>query len=228
MTDYSLCKEFFSDIHLKVPLAEFKPVPPCPIAECLGEETNLSPYSILILVFMELGSSECSLTRSEKGRITCFNLLATLVIVYPRGVSSLITQTFSYEWFKSDWEVTDIGKLKWIFLVHLFQCGIFIRYWFALKYGFQAAFKQKSSGDASETDPSNLIQKQAIDAVTDINMLRVFKTFLDTTPQLFVQIYILMEHGKTDFYQCIFIRLYIADHWHIQMKLTEWQDKTTE
>ncbi|XP_071410463.1 XK-related protein 9 isoform X3 [Pithys albifrons albifrons] len=117
------------------------------------------------------------------------------------GVSSLITQRFSYEWFKNDWEVTDIGKLKWIFLVHLFQCGIFIRYWFALKYGFQAAFKEKSSGDASETDPSNLIQKQAIDAVTDINMLRVFKTFLETTPQLFVQIYILMDHGKTDFYQ---------------------------
>ncbi|NXG04856.1 XKR9 protein, partial [Sakesphorus luctuosus] len=125
----------------------------------------------------------------------------SILILYFRGVSSLITQRFSYEWFKNDWEVTDIGKLKWIFLVHLFQCGLFIRYWFALKYGFQAAFKQKSSGDASETDPSILIQKQAIDAVTDINMLRVFKTFLETTPQLFVQIYILMEHGKTDFCQ---------------------------
>lgn len=44
-----------------------------------------------------------------------------------RGLSSLITQVFSYEWFKNDWEGTDTGKLKWIFLVHLFQCGIFIR-----------------------------------------------------------------------------------------------------
>ncbi|KFQ79207.1 XK-related protein 9, partial [Phoenicopterus ruber ruber] len=77
----------------------------------------------------------------------------------------------------------------------------FYRYWFALKYGCQAAFKQSSSGDASERDPPNFIQKQAIDVLTDINMLRVFKTFLETVPQLFVQIYILMEHGNNDFYQ---------------------------
>ncbi|NXA14617.1 XKR9 protein, partial [Sapayoa aenigma] len=124
-----------------------------------------------------------------------------ILILCFRGLSSLITQIFSYEWFKNDWESTDTGELKWIFLVHLVQCGIFIRYWFALKYGYQAAYKQTSSGDASETDSSNFIQNQTIDAVTDINMLRVFKTFLETTPQLFVQIYILMEHGKTNFYQ---------------------------
>ncbi|PKK34192.1 XK, Kell blood group complex subunit-related family, member 9 [Columba livia] len=125
----------------------------------------------------------------------------SILILSFRGLSSLITQVFSYEWFKNDWEGTDTGKLKWIFLVHLFQCGIFIRYWFALKYGCQAAFKQNSGGDASETDPPNFIQKQVIDVVTDINMLRVFKTFLETTPQLFVQIYILMEHSKNNFCQ---------------------------
>ncbi|KAM6318456.1 XK-related protein 9 [Aegotheles albertisi] len=124
-----------------------------------------------------------------------------ILILCFRGLSSLITQIFSYEWFKNDWEGTDTGKTKWIFLIHLLQCGIFIRYWFALKYGCQAAFKQNSSGDASETDPPNFIQKQAVDVVTDINMLRVFKTFLETTPQLFVQIYVLMEHGKNDFCQ---------------------------
>lgn len=125
----------------------------------------------------------------------------SILILCFRCLSSLITQIFSYEWFENDWEGADIGKLKLVFLVHLFQCGIFIRYWFALKYGYQAAFKQTSSRDASETDLSNFIQKQAIDAMTDINMLRVFKTFLETTPQLFLQIYILMEHGKINLYQ---------------------------
>ncbi|NWW19035.1 XKR9 protein, partial [Falcunculus frontatus] len=126
----------------------------------------------------------------------------SILILCFRGLSSLVTQIFSYEWFKNDWEGTDTGKLKLVFLVHLFQCGIFIStYWFALKYGCQVAFKQTSSRDASEADPSNFILKQAIDAVTDINMLRMFKTFLKTTPQLFLQIYILMEHGKTHFYQ---------------------------
>nr|XP_009938838.1 PREDICTED: XK-related protein 9 [Opisthocomus hoazin] len=125
----------------------------------------------------------------------------SILILCFRGLSSLITQIFSYEWFKNDWEGTDTGKLKWIFLVHLFQCGIFIRYWFALKYGCQAAFKQSNSGAASETDPPHFIQKQAVDVVTDINMLRVFKTFLETAPQLFIQIYILMEHSKNKFWQ---------------------------
>ncbi|NWX57880.1 XKR9 protein, partial [Promerops cafer] len=125
----------------------------------------------------------------------------SILILCFRGLSSIITQIFSYEWFKNDWEGSDTGKLKLVFLVHLFHCGIFIRYWFALKYGCQVAFKQRSSRGASEADPSNLIQKQAIDAVTDINMLRVFKTFLETTPQLFLQIYIFMEHGTTHFYQ---------------------------
>ncbi|KFP91777.1 XK-related protein 9, partial [Apaloderma vittatum] len=81
------------------------------------------------------------------------------------------------------------------------------RYYFALKYGCQAAFKQKSSRDASKPDLPNLIQKQAIDVVTDINMLRVFKSFLETTPQLLVQIYILLQHGKNNFcqYAAIFV-----------------------
>ncbi|NWS30891.1 XKR9 protein, partial [Polioptila caerulea] len=125
----------------------------------------------------------------------------SILILCFRGLSSIITQIFSYEWFKDDWEGTDTGKLKLVFLVHLFHCGIFIRYWFALKYGCQVAFKQTSNRGASEAEPSSFIQKQAIDAVTDINMLRVFKTFLETTPQLFLQIFILMEHGKINFYQ---------------------------
>lgn len=95
------------------------------------------------------------------------------------------------------------------------QVSFFNRYWFALKYGCQAAFKQASSREASEAHPSNFIQKQAIDAVTDINMLRVFKTFLETTPQLFLQIHILMEHGKTHFYECksvFFLLLQVEYH----------------
>ncbi|NXE49014.1 XKR9 protein, partial [Casuarius casuarius] len=77
------------------------------------------------------------------------------------------------------------------------------RYWFALKYGCQAAFKQNSNGDVSETDRPNFIHKQAIDIMTDISMLKALKTFLKTTSQLFVQIYILVEHDTNSFYAAI-------------------------
>lgn len=50
-----------------------------------------------------------------------------ILIISFRCLSSLITQIFSYQWFKNDCEGTDPEKLKWIFLVHFFHCGIFIR-----------------------------------------------------------------------------------------------------
>uniref|UniRef100_A0A8C3FPP3 XK-related protein n=1 Tax=Chrysemys picta bellii TaxID=8478 RepID=A0A8C3FPP3_CHRPI len=126
--------------------------------------------------------------------------LGILTLVF-RLLSSIIVQIFSYEWFKDDCGSPDPGKLNWIFLLHFLHGGIFTRYWFALKVGYQAAFKQNSSGDQLTGGPASIIHKCAIDAVTDISMLRVFKTFLETTPQLILQIYILMEHDKAAFSQ---------------------------
>ncbi|KAM8811510.1 LOW QUALITY PROTEIN: XK-related protein 9 [Eudromia elegans] len=124
-----------------------------------------------------------------------------ILILCFRGLSSIVIQIFSYEWFKNDCENSDPEKLKWIFLVHFFHCGFFIRYWFALKYGYQAALKQNSNGHVSETERPNFVHKQAVDIMTDISMLKVFKTFLESTPQLFVQIYILMEQDTNSFCQ---------------------------
>ncbi|KAM7175103.1 XK-related protein 9 [Macrochelys suwanniensis] len=126
--------------------------------------------------------------------------LGILTMVF-RLLSSIIVQIFSYEWFKEDCGSPDPGKLNWIFRLHFLHGGIFTRYWFALKVGYQAAFKQNSSGDKLTGGPASIIHKRAIDAVTDISMLRVFKTFLETTPQLILQIYILMKHDKAAFSQ---------------------------
>ncbi|XP_062424172.1 LOW QUALITY PROTEIN: XK-related protein 9 [Rhea pennata] len=122
-----------------------------------------------------------------------------ILILCFRGLSSIVIQLFSYEWFKNDWENSVPEKL--IFLVHLFHYGIFVRYWFAFKYGCQAVFKQNNNGDVSEIDCPNFIHKQAIDIMTDISMLKVFKTFLETTSQLCVQIYMLTEHDTNSFCQ---------------------------
>ncbi|XP_053100925.1 XK-related protein 9 isoform X2 [Hemicordylus capensis] len=112
-------------------------------------------------------------------------------------LSSVIVQIFSFTWFEED----NSEKLNWIFALHALQGGIFTRYWFALKYGYQAAFKLNSSGDTLIDGPTGIIHKRAIDAMADISMLRLFKAFLESTPQLLLQIYILMTSDISTFSQ---------------------------
>uniref|UniRef100_A0ACB8FE04 Uncharacterized protein n=1 Tax=Sphaerodactylus townsendi TaxID=933632 RepID=A0ACB8FE04_9SAUR len=82
-------------------------------------------------------------------------------------------------------------------------------YWFTLKDGYQAAFKQISSENQLIDDFSSIthetaihkIHKTAIDGMADISMLRLFKTFLESTPQLILQIYILMSTSNSSISQ---------------------------
>ena len=69
------------------------------------------------------------------------------------------------------------------------------RYWFALKQGYQVAFKYSSKTE-------NFVEKQINDRVTDLSMLRLFETYLEGCPQLALQLYIFLEHGQANFTQC--------------------------
>nr|XP_020668278.1 XK-related protein 9 isoform X1 [Pogona vitticeps]XP_020668285.1 XK-related protein 9 isoform X1 [Pogona vitticeps]XP_020668296.1 XK-related protein 9 isoform X1 [Pogona vitticeps] len=111
------------------------------------------------------------------------------IILVTGFISSVVVQFFSYIWFKED----NAGQLNWtLFLLHFLHGGIFTRYWYALKYGYRAAYKSNISGDKLIDGSTSLIHKRAIDAMADISMLRLFKTYLESTPQLILQIYILM------------------------------------
>ncbi|XP_066482678.1 XK-related protein 9 [Tiliqua scincoides] len=125
---------------------------------------------------------------SEERYLWCCLTLATLFL------SSVIVQVFSYTWFKDD----NPEKQNWISAVHALHGGIFTRYWFALKCGYQAAFKPNSSGDKLIDYPTH---KKAIDAMVDISMLRLFKTYLESTPQLILQIHIVMTSDSSAYSQ---------------------------
>ncbi|XP_003219687.2 XK-related protein 9 [Anolis carolinensis] len=116
--------------------------------------------------------------------------------------SSVVIQLFSYIWFKED----RAEKLNWkLILLHLFHGGIFTRYWLALNQGFQAACKPKSSENILIDGPTSFIHRKAIYAMADISMLRLFKTYLESTPQLILQVYILMTSDNSTFTQYISI-----------------------
>ncbi|XP_018417820.1 PREDICTED: XK-related protein 9 [Nanorana parkeri] len=118
------------------------------------------------------------------GLLTIFFVLA----------STLIIQAFSYTWFKDDCHEDSLGKLKGILVLHIFLLGIFVRCLFVLKYGFQVNYDPKKK-NCDET------KKRAVEAMTDLSMLKCFKTYLESTPQLILQIYILMEHGQITVFQ---------------------------
>ncbi|XP_061460176.1 XK-related protein 9 [Rhineura floridana] len=115
-------------------------------------------------------------------------------------LSSTVVQFFSYTWFKED----NADSLRWIFLLHLVPGGIFTRYWFALKCCYQATCKKEN---ILIDGPTSVIHKTAIDAMTDISMLRLFKAFLESTPQLILQIYILMTSDNSAFSQYVSIAM---------------------
>ncbi|XP_030071277.1 XK-related protein 9 [Microcaecilia unicolor] len=141
-------------------------------------------------------------------------------------LSTIIVQIFSYTWFKDDCENDKLEVLSWVLLAHIFQAGIFTRYWLALKYGYRAAVYQQSRATGSDDNAKDIQmsqQKVANDAVADLSMLRLFDSFLDSTPQLILQLYILMEHGKMNLFQnASIVILFCSISWstvHYQMSL---------
>ncbi|XP_075067482.1 XK-related protein 9 isoform X1 [Mixophyes fleayi] len=115
--------------------------------------------------------------------------LFSLLTIFFVLVSTLIVQAFSYTWFKDDCDEGSYGRLKWVLVVHLFQAGTLLRYWYAVKYGYKATYDPRRENHADT-------KKKAVETMTDLSMLRCFKTYLESAPQLILQLYVLMEHGQ--------------------------------
>ncbi|XP_004637596.1 XK-related protein 9 [Octodon degus] len=113
---------------------------------------------------------------------------------------TLVAQCFSYSWFKTDLKKAGQENQHCFLLLHCLQGGVFVRYWFALKRGYHVAFKHsgKTNNFMDEQIDSD---KEVIDAVTDLSMLRLFETYLEGCPQLIIQLYIFLEHGQANLSQ---------------------------
>ncbi|GFT92068.1 XK-related protein 6 [Nephila pilipes] len=90
---------------------------------------------------------------------------------------SLIVQIFSIRWYTNDGKVT-----YFICIVHILQLGLFYRFLQLLLEGLRVR-KSKSS---SNLDNFNCQQ-------SDICMLRLFESFMESAPQLVLQLYIMIS-----------------------------------
>ncbi|CAK6972339.1 XK-related protein 9 [Scomber scombrus] len=115
-------------------------------------------------------------------------------------VGLVVTQIFSYAWYREDVNNVMInpegrtkisGMSKGVLTVlHLFGMGIFTRYYHLLKKGFEVVW-------TSGTDDHHKLFCHA----TDLSMLKMFEAFLESVPQLLLQLYIVLGHNESSVIQ---------------------------
>ncbi|XP_073687324.1 XK-related protein 9 [Garra rufa] len=152
-----------------------------------GEEFTrfrwLCTASGLIFCLLDIGSDFLlSVQYFRSGHVTWAVL--TLVFVL---VGSVCIQIFSYEWFevdKENYKEDDKGLSTCCLIgIHVLQIGICTRYIQLLKKSYKALRSQQKD------------QSEIIGLATDLSMLRMFETFLESIPQLILQAYIILEHN---------------------------------
>ncbi|KAK1884761.1 XK-related protein 9 [Dissostichus eleginoides] len=112
----------------------------------------------------------------------------------------LVTQIFSYSWYWDDindplqnpnGEPNISGMSRGaIAALHLLGVGIFTRYVHLLRRGFRVLWR--SSASCTE-DQRSVEHHRLFCLATDLSMLKLFEAFLESVPQLLLQIYIVRE-----------------------------------
>ncbi|KAL4635183.1 XK-related protein 9-like [Arapaima gigas] len=119
------------------------------------------------------------------------------------------TQIFSYTWFCDDGDIVDsadgmdaadqLSRASTVAL-HLLQMGIFIRYYLLLRKAVRTLWVYSPS---SREDTE--LHRELFAKATDLSMLRLFETFLESAPQLILQLYIILGHDHRSIIQYICI-----------------------
>ncbi|XP_042366608.1 XK-related protein 9 [Plectropomus leopardus] len=106
----------------------------------------------------------------------------------------LVTQIFSYAWYRDD--MNDEGKPTisgmskgGLAVLHLFGMGVFTRYYHLLKKGFKVVWIPTNSYAMEEKID---VHHNLFCLATDLSMLKLFEAFLESVPQLLLQLYIVL------------------------------------
>ncbi|XP_072307453.1 XK-related protein 9 [Eucyclogobius newberryi] len=114
-------------------------------------------------------------------------------------IGLLVTQIFSFHWYWDDMndifinpngKATKAGLSKGgLGTLHLFGLGTFTRYYQLLKKGFVVLWR---TGHSLTEEESRQKHHSLFCMATDLSMLKLFETFLESTPQLLLQVYIVL------------------------------------
>ncbi|XP_015915492.2 XK-related protein 4 [Parasteatoda tepidariorum] len=120
----------------------------------------------------------------------------TLTVIFI-AIPSLTTTGFSLRWYLVDADTKDLPRVsmtRWILRIVflLLQMGPLLRYFDSLYYGL------KSNQSKSIVDKQEKYYKLMIYEDADATLLRLFECFMESAPQLVLQLYIFsITHGET-------------------------------
>lgn len=112
---------------------------------------------------------------------------------------NLVTTSISLRWYLADARIEGaepVSKTQWIvrFFFHVFQIGPVLRYYESLQYGL----KFRKTEDPVE---KRKIYMKMIYEDADATMLRLFESFMESAPQLMLQMYIITRNYPFDDYE---------------------------
>lgn len=115
----------------------------------------------------------------------------------------LVTQIFSFAWYWDDMSNVFINpqgkssisgsKKCGLAALHVFGMGIFTRYYHLLKKGIDVIW---TSANYYKDEEIRDVHKRLFGLATDLSMLRLFEAFLESVPQLLLQLYIMLGHDE--------------------------------
>lgn len=115
----------------------------------------------------------------------------------------LVTQIFSYAWYTDDMHdvlINPMGQMtisgmskSGLAVLHLFGMGVFTRYHHLLKQGFKVVWTTRNSYTAEER---RVVHQNLFCLATDLSMLKLFESFLESVPQLLLQLYIALGYAE--------------------------------
>ncbi|TKS87781.1 XK-related protein 9 [Collichthys lucidus] len=117
----------------------------------------------------------------------------------------LVTQIFSYAWYSGDMndpeEKENVPRMSrgGFAALHVFGMGIFTRYYHLLKQGFKVVWTSNSSSD----EEKKAVHHKLFCLAADLSMLKLFESFIESVPQLLLQLYIVMGRTECSVMQCL-------------------------
>ncbi|XP_067141379.1 uncharacterized protein [Centruroides vittatus] len=150
---------------------------------------NFTKFDCILLLFSigtylaDISTDIILIIQYFKNHYTIWGICTLMLVIVP----SIIVQIFSLRWY-----ILDGIRSKVCWMVHIFNLGIFERYMKLLRCGLKAQ-KTQNLGDF----------QHFYEAQSDVCMLRLFESFMESAPQLVLQLYIMFSTEKWNMWTVI-------------------------